>query len=155
MSVFQMVAVFLRPLLCTQADLAAENLTYRQQLAALEYSSKRPKLRKRDRIFWAWLSKLWPNWRSVLLIVQPETVVRWHQQGFKSYWRWKSMECRSDRATTRPVPRAGPVRRFMLPQAILESASASQAPLTPSGSLATLPATSMWFSKTIQPHPSN
>ena len=90
MSVFQMVAVFLRSLLRTQTELAAENLALRQQLAILEHNSKRPRLRKPDRIFWAWLSRLWPNWRSALLIVQPETVVRWHQQGFKLYWRWKS-----------------------------------------------------------------
>ena len=90
MSVFQMVAVFLRSLLRTQTELAAENLALRQQLAILEHNSKRPRLRKRDRIFWAWLSRLWPNWRSALLIVQPDTVVRWHQQGFKLYWRWKS-----------------------------------------------------------------
>ncbi len=51
---------------------------------------KRPRFRNRDRIFWAWLSRFWSNWRSVLVIVQPETVVRWHQQGFKLYWRWKS-----------------------------------------------------------------
>ena len=90
MSVFQMVAVFLRSLLRTQTELTAENLALRQQLAILEHNSKRPRLRKPDRIFWAWLSRLWPNWRSALLIVQPETVVRWHQQGFKLYWRWKS-----------------------------------------------------------------
>ncbi len=90
MSVFQMVAVFLRSLLRTQTELAAQNLALRQQLAILEHESKRPRLRKRDRIFWAWLSRLWPNWRGALLIVQPDTVVRWHQQGFKLYWRWKS-----------------------------------------------------------------
>ncbi len=83
MSVFQMVAIFLRSLLRTQTELAAENLALRQQLAILAHNSKRPRLRKPDRIFWAWLSRLWPNWRSALLIVQPDTAVRWHQQGFK------------------------------------------------------------------------
>ncbi len=86
----QMIFVFLRSLLRGQVGLAAENLALRQQLAILEQGSKRPRLRNRDRIFWAWLSRLWPNWRSVLLIVQPETVIRWHQQGFRLYWRWKS-----------------------------------------------------------------
>ncbi len=84
------IFVSLWAVLRSQAELAAENLALRQQLAILEQCSKRPRLRKRDRIFWAWLSRLWPNWRSVLVIVQPETVVRWHQQGFKLYWRWKS-----------------------------------------------------------------
>ena len=73
-----------------RAELAAENLALRQQLAVLERQSKRPRLRQRDRVFWVWLSRLWSNWRSVLVLVQPETVVRWHQQGFKLYWRWKS-----------------------------------------------------------------
>jgi len=86
----QMIFVFLRSLLRSQAELAAENLVLRQQLAVLEQKSKRPRLRNRDRVFWAWLSRLWPNWRSVLVIVQPATVIRWHQRGFRLYWRWKS-----------------------------------------------------------------
>ncbi len=90
MSVFHMIVVLFRSLVRTQADLAAENLALRQQLAVLNHSAKRPKLRKRDGIFWVWLSRLWPNWRNVLLIVQPDTVVGWHKQGFKLYWRWKS-----------------------------------------------------------------
>ncbi len=68
----------------------ARNLALRQQLAVLEHKSKRPRLRKRDRVFWVLLKRIWPNWRSVLIIRQPETVVRWHQRGFKLSWRWKS-----------------------------------------------------------------
>ncbi len=90
MSVLQIVVVLIRGAVADRAELAAENLALRQQLAILEQRSKRPRLRKRDRIFWAWLSRVWSNWRSVLVIVQPETVVRWHQQGFKLYWRRKS-----------------------------------------------------------------
>ena len=36
------------------------------------------------------LARLWKNWREVLVIVQPETVISWHGQGFRLYWRWKS-----------------------------------------------------------------
>jgi hypothetical protein len=43
-----------------------------------------------DRVLLCWLSRLWSGWRSALLIVQPETIVRWHRQGFKLYWSWKS-----------------------------------------------------------------
>ncbi len=93
------IVVFLRALLRNRAELAAENLALRQQLAILEQCSKRPRLRKRDRIFWAWLSRFWSNWRSVLVIVQPETVVRWHQQGFRLYWRWKSRSGKVGRPT--------------------------------------------------------
>lgn len=73
-----------------RADLAAENLALRQQLAVLRRTAKRPQICQRDRIFWVWLSRLWKNWRSSLLIVQPDTVVRWHRRGFRLYWRWKS-----------------------------------------------------------------
>ncbi len=73
-----------------RGELALENLALRQQLAVLRAKKKRPRVRPVDRIFWVWLSRLWSNWRSALLIVQPETVVRWHQQGFRLYWRWKS-----------------------------------------------------------------
>lgn len=86
----EMLVVFLRTLLRDRAELAAENLALPQQFAIQEPCSKRPRLRKRDRIFWAWLFRFWSNWRSVLVIVQPQTVVRWHQQGFRLYWRWKS-----------------------------------------------------------------
>ena len=68
----------------------AENLAHRQQLAVVSQSVKRPKLRPRDRVFWVLLSRLWPNWRSALMIVQPATVIRWHRRGFRLFWRWKS-----------------------------------------------------------------
>ncbi len=83
MSAVRMVLVLIRGIIADRAELAAENLALRQQLAILEQCSKRPRLRKRDRIFWACLSRFWSNWRSVLVIVQPETFVRWHQQGFR------------------------------------------------------------------------
>ncbi len=97
MSWLRIIVVVVRGLLLDRADLAAENLALRQQLAALQHKSKRPRLRKCDRILWVWLSRLWSSWRSVLVIVQPETVVRWHQQGFKLYWRWKSRSRRPGR----------------------------------------------------------
>jgi len=53
-------------------------------------SRRRTRLRWRDRIFWVWLSRFESGWRSCLLIVKPETVVRWHREGFRLYWRWKS-----------------------------------------------------------------
>lgn len=55
----QMIFISLRSLLRSQADLASENLALQQQLAVHLRQSKRPSLRKRDRIFWVWLSKYW------------------------------------------------------------------------------------------------
>jgi len=81
---------FIRALLKDPKELAVENLALRQQLAVFKHNTKRPKLQKTDRIFWIWLSKLWADWRSVLIIVQPATVVKWHRLGFRLYWTWKS-----------------------------------------------------------------
>ena len=77
-------------LFASRAQLAAENLALRHQLGVLGRKVKRPQLRKRDRIFWVWLSALWPGWRSALVVVKPATVAAWHRMGFKLYWRWKS-----------------------------------------------------------------
>jgi hypothetical protein len=65
---------------------ALENLALRQQLAALTRTIKRPELRTRDRLFWILLSKAWPEWRTALIIVQPDTVVRWHRQWLRRQW---------------------------------------------------------------------
>ena len=64
MGVIQLVSSLLRALLANRAALAMEILALRQQLAVLERSVKRPALRQRDRIFWAWLSRLWNGWRA-------------------------------------------------------------------------------------------
>ena len=88
--IFKTLQVFLRSMLIPKVQLAVENLALRQQLAVFKQSVKRPKIRSRDRVFWVLISKFWCNWQSVLIIVQPETVIRWHRQGFKLYWRWKS-----------------------------------------------------------------
>jgi putative transposase len=90
MGALQLVTALLRQLLQSRAALAAENLALRHQIVILQRSVKRPRLHRRDRIFWVWLSRLWRGWRSSLLVVQPETVIRWHRQGFRLYWRWKS-----------------------------------------------------------------
>jgi len=74
----------------SRRDLAFENLLLRQQLAAMKHRQPRPKLSKADRMFWVLFSSFWPDWRGALHIVTPETVVRWHRQGFRYYWTWKS-----------------------------------------------------------------
>lgn len=58
-----------------RANLVAENLALRQQLAVLRRSTPRPRLRPIDRAFWVVLSRTWRRWADVLAIVQPATVV--------------------------------------------------------------------------------
>ena len=61
-----------------------------QPLAILKQKKKRPKIRLRDRIFWVVLSRFWKDWKSVLIVVKPETVINWHRKGFKLFWAYKS-----------------------------------------------------------------
>src|SRR5215469_2206264 len=72
--------------------LQAEILALRHQLLVLQRSRRGHKLQLRwaDRVLWVWLSRLWKNWRSALLIVTPATVITWHRQGFRLYGKWKS-----------------------------------------------------------------
>jgi hypothetical protein len=80
--------------------LRLENLALRQQLGVLRRSTpKRLRLTATDRLFWAWLSQVWVDWRSTLIIVKPETVVGWHRKGFRLFWRWKIRHGKPGRPT--------------------------------------------------------
>jgi putative transposase len=68
-------------------DQAIVELALRQQLAVYSQDRPRPRLSPLDRAFWVALSRLWPRWRESLVVVRPETVVRWHRDGFRRYWR--------------------------------------------------------------------
>src|SRR5499433_3776640 len=81
---------FLRALVVGAAAVSLENVALRSQLAVLQRSVPRPKVYRRDRLFWVWLSRLWTGWQSTLVIVQPATVLAWHRRGFQLYWHWKS-----------------------------------------------------------------
>jgi hypothetical protein len=74
----------------SRSHLAAENLFLRKQLAL--YQERRVKPRRADdsiRITLVMLSQL-IDWRAVLTIVKPDTLIRWHRKGFRLFWRWKS-----------------------------------------------------------------
>jgi len=69
-----------------------ENLALRQQVAVLirTRGSRRLRLEVWDRAFWVMLSQGWKCWREALAIVEPATVIRWHREGFRGFWRRKS-----------------------------------------------------------------
>ena len=67
-------------------QLALENLALRQQLAVYRRTVARSRLRRTDRLFWVGLAKVWTAWRSPLLIVTPDTVLRWQRRRFREYW---------------------------------------------------------------------
>src|SRR5262245_18719894 len=75
----------------SRGDLVAENLLLRHQLAILTRPTrKRPRLRTPDRLFWLLARVARRDWRRHLVLVTPETVVRWHRRAWKLLWRWRS-----------------------------------------------------------------
>jgi hypothetical protein len=74
---------FILLILAGQKQVALENAALRQQLAVFKRSVPRPKLNDRDRLFWIGLYMIWEDWKSALMIVQPETVTAWHCKRFK------------------------------------------------------------------------
>src|SRR6266404_5393102 len=70
--------------------LLLENLALRQPLLAVQLRKPKPRLAQLDRLFWVVARRLWPQWKQALVIVTPESVVRWHRAGFRLYWNWIS-----------------------------------------------------------------
>ena len=101
-SVVQVVSRWTKPRaaslpLSTIADLArskpqliAENLLLRQQLVVLTRSVKRPRFTSVDRSLFVLFASRLQTWKNALLIVKPETLLRWHRQGFHLFWKRKS-----------------------------------------------------------------
>ncbi len=83
----------------SRRQLTLENLALRQQLAMLKSSVKRPRVSHADRLFWVLFSKYVNGWRSMLYALHPDTVVRWHREGFRRYWAWKSCRQHAGRPT--------------------------------------------------------
>ena len=81
---------FLGSLLLVRSALAAENLFLRKQLALYQERQVRPR-RATDatRLIMIWAARLF-DWKETLVMVRPQTLTRWHRQGFKLFWRWKS-----------------------------------------------------------------
>lgn len=76
-------------LLQSRRSLLFEHIALRHQLEILRRGRKRPARKKRDGIFWILLRRILPDWRRSLTLVQPEAVIRWHQNGVRAYWRRK------------------------------------------------------------------
>jgi len=84
--------------------LELEVFALRHQLAILRRQRPgRPRLCSIDRLLWVWLYRAWPRCLDVIVLVKPATVVQWHRQGFRLYWRWRSPPGR--RAVDHDIPR--------------------------------------------------
>jgi hypothetical protein len=87
-----------------QRQLALENLALRHQLAVYKRTATRPKLRTADRLLWVWLARVWAGWRQALVIVSPDTVLRWQRRRFREHWT---------RLSSRPRPGRPPIRALI------------------------------------------
>ena len=85
-----LISGLLSDLIHSRTDLVVENALLRQQLIVLKRQVKRPQLTDRDRFRLVFLSHFTKFWKQSLHIVQPETLLRWHRELFRLYWRQKS-----------------------------------------------------------------
>ncbi|HMF98944.1 MAG TPA: hypothetical protein VKE96_31805 [Vicinamibacterales bacterium] len=87
-------------------ELVLENVALRQQLAAMQRAQKRVPLNTCDRLFWIALAHGWRRWRTALLFVQPDTVVRWHRDWLRRRWTRRSKRRPEGRPPIDPQIRA-------------------------------------------------
>jgi hypothetical protein len=82
---FSALLAFVAALFRSRAPLYLEHLALRHQLAVYQQTIARPRLRPTDRLFWAWLSRVWPGWQDALAFVQPCTVIAWQRKRFRGF----------------------------------------------------------------------
>src|SRR5580658_9552219 len=82
----RLLVTFFSHLVRSRRDLLLENLALRQQLSIFKQKQPKPRLVASDKLFWVLLCRFWAGWKQALILVQPETVVRWRRAGFKLYW---------------------------------------------------------------------
>ena len=86
----RLLSILATQLFRSRRDLLLENLALRQQFVVLKRRHPQPRFAIFDRLFWVVLKRFWSGGKQALILVQPETVVRWHRAGFKVYWTWLS-----------------------------------------------------------------
>jgi hypothetical protein len=74
----------------SKSELIAENAFLRQQLIMLKRQVKRPACTKADRILLVFLARTVRAWKQMLFIIQPDTLLRWHRELFRLYWKRRS-----------------------------------------------------------------
>lgn len=80
----------------TRLALQVEIVALRNPINVMRRSvPSRPKLLASDRLLWVLLSRFWPDGRSALILIKPETVIAWHRKGFRLFWTWKCRHGRS------------------------------------------------------------
>jgi hypothetical protein len=96
-----LVGGLLRDLTRSREELLAENTALRQQLIVVARTTKKPRFAPHERGLLVLLASFMPRWRDAILVVKPDTILRWHREGFRLLWRARS------RAPVRSIPRIG------------------------------------------------
>jgi hypothetical protein len=91
---FHLLVTFVVNPFCSRRRVEIENLFLRHQFnIALRSAPHRLRLRTSDRTLLTLMTWLWPSLIGLSYVVRPETILRWHRAGFRTYWRWKSRGC--------------------------------------------------------------
>ena len=91
LAILHLLAMFVADLFKSRRRLEAENLFLRHQLnIALRRAPSRLRLHGSDRALLVWIASIWPNLLDLSQVMKPQTILRWHRSGFKTFWRWKS-----------------------------------------------------------------
>jgi transposase InsO family protein len=86
------VVGLMRDLTSSRAQLIAENAQLRQQLIVASRKVKRPVFKSYERGLMVLLASIVRGWRDAVLLVKPKTILRWHREGFRLFWKWKSLK---------------------------------------------------------------
>ena len=91
LAILHLAVMLVADIFKSRRRLEAENLFLRHQLnIALRQGPFRQRLRGSDRALLVWMTRIWPSLLDISQVVKPETILRWHRSGFRSFWRWKS-----------------------------------------------------------------
>ena len=124
----------------SRASLELELVALRHQLVVLRRQRpRRLRLHSADRLLWVCLYRVWPRVLDALVLVKPATVVKWHRQGFRIYWRWRSRcpgrpkTSAEIRALIRQMSRANPLWGALASTANCSSSASTSAKLLSAG----------------------
>jgi hypothetical protein len=90
MAMLDLLGTVVANLFKSRRRLELENLFLRHQLNIALRRAPQRQLRGSDRALLVWMTWLWPSLLGLSGVVQPDTILRWHRAGFRTYWRWKS-----------------------------------------------------------------
>jgi hypothetical protein len=84
--ILRWLGILVRAAVRERRDLALDNVAICQQFAVLKRRKGVPRLKRKDRLFWVVLSRIWAPWRRALHLVKADTVVGWQHKSFRIYW---------------------------------------------------------------------